>query len=319
MTPQAFLEQQLQNLQKFEPREIAKDQLADEIFHLLMSKKFRKYSANETLVTIIKDAIAYAIANNQPINLVFPHGAYKLWRLEESPSPDWAELFAAMYYSAWLKPICEIYQPGVLFEFFVDDLILPKIDNVPLEDVYTYIKEFQKVLDFLKKYQPKNMEMRITKFESLFKSHDDFDTKLADAVESFKATNPTFTQEQTRVVELNAHPTEEQLKDPQWKEKILLVHDAYIGMKREFGYYFQPGRIAVFNQQLASGRFLAVGTTKTSVAKFWVGVGVLKKEGHNYREYIFSPKQLQEAKCTKESIHIEGLEGKNFQKIRVIE
>lgn len=319
MTPQNFLEQELATLQEFKPKEVKNDLLADEIFRLLMSKKFRKYSANETLIAIIKNAISYNIERNEPIRLIFPHGAYKLWRLEEAPNPDWAELFAALYYSEWLKPICEIYQPGVWFEFFVDDLILPKIDNISPEHVQAYIDGLQKVLDFLKQYQPKNLKMSVTPFETLFSSREDFETKLADAIIQFKATNPVFTDEQKKVVALNARPTKEQLEDPFWMDKVLVIHDAYIAMKREFGYYFKPGRIAVFNQPLASGKFLAVGTTKTSVAKFWVGVGVLKKNEDTYREYILSPKQMEQAHFKKEQIHINGLDEKNFQTIRIVE
>ena len=88
-------------------------------------------------------------------------------------------------------------------------------------------------------------------------------------------------------------------------------------MKRELGYYFQPTKIPVFNQPLASGMFLAVGTTKTSIAKFWVGVGALKKTDDGYIEYVLSPKQMGSKKFTKEAISINGLKFKNFQSIRV--
>jgi hypothetical protein len=47
-----------------------------------------------------------------------------LWRIDEAPEADFAELFSSMYYVKWLKPVCEIYKPGVWFDFFVDDLIL---------------------------------------------------------------------------------------------------------------------------------------------------------------------------------------------------
>lgn len=119
------------------------------------------------------------------------------------------------------------------------------------------------------------------------------------------------------MVELNAKPTPEQLKDPQWREKVSLIHDAYMISKRETGYHFGDDKILVFNQPLPSGMLLAVGTTKTSIAKFWVGVGALKKIDNSYKEYILSPKQIESFSITKEPIHIDGLEGKNFQTIRI--
>ena len=101
-------------------------------------------------------------------------------------------------------------------------------------------------------------------------------------------------------------------------QKIRLIHDAYINLKRERGYYFQPDKIAIFSQQLSSGMFLAVGTTKTSIAKFWVGAGILERRGENYIEHIFSPKQLASKKFTLEAVSIKGLDSKNFKTIRVL-
>lgn len=318
MNPQEYIQLQLEELKNFNPKEIVKENLAEEIFRLLMSKKFRKYSAKPELVSHIKNAIKISIKENKPISLVFPHGAYKLWRLQEAPFPDWAELFTAMYYTKWLKPICEIYEPGVRLEYFVDDIILPKIDNISLEDAELYIKEYQKILDFLKQYQPGNFKMEIIRFRSQLLSEEIFEQALQENIEKLSLTNPTFTDEQLQAVELNAKPTPEQLKDPKWREKIRLIHDAYVNLKREMGYYFQPGKIAIFSQQLGSGMFLAVGTTKTSIAKFWVGLGVLEKREEGFIEYIYSPSQLEKSTFTWEEIKVDGLSGKNFNKIRII-
>ena len=319
MKPEEFILQSLKELNSKKNILIPKTQeeLVDCILKLLLNKKFRKYSAKPELVEHIKNAIKISIERKQPINLVFTHGAYKLWRLQEAPFPDWAELFAAMYYTKWLKPICEVYAPGVRFEYLVDDLILPKIDNISLEDVELYIKEYQKILDFLKQYQPENFKMEITRFKSQFSSEEVFEQALQKNIETLSLTHPTFTDEQLQTVELNARPTPEQLKDPEWREKIRLIHDAYINLKREIGYYFLPSKIAIFSQQLGSGMFLAVGTTKNSVVKFWVGAGALERKGESFIEHIFSPKHLELSRYTKEEIHIPGLESKNFNKIRV--
>lgn len=79
-----------------------------------------------------------------------------------------------------------------------------------------------------------------------------------------------------------------------------------------------PEKIIAFTQPLPSGTALALGTTKTSVAKFWVGVGALQKKGDTYMPYIFSPKQLEAKHFVKEKVMVQGLRDKNFQTIRVI-
>lgn len=179
MQPQEYIQQELEKLKEFHPRKVEKEVLADEIFRLLMSKKFRKYSAKPELITHIKNAIRICIDEQKPINLTFLHGAYKLWRLEEAPLPDWGELFSAMYYTEWVKPICEIYQPGVWWDYFLDDLIVSRIDNIPLENIDLYIQSYQKILDFLKAYQPKNLTMTITRVGNQFASTEEFNASVA--------------------------------------------------------------------------------------------------------------------------------------------
>ena len=99
----------------------------------------------------------------------------------------------------------------------------------------------------------------------------------------------------------------------------ILMHDAYITMtKRETGYTFRPDKILAFTQPLPSGNFLAVGSTKDSIAKFWTGVGALKPKDDSFRQIILSPKQLQNAKFDIQDITISGLRGKNFAKIRLL-
>jgi hypothetical protein len=297
--------------------------LAGAIFKIVMSKKFRKYSVTPELERHIRNAINLNIHNREPINVTFLHGAYKLWRLEESPEADWAELFAAMYYTNWLKTICEIYTPGVWFDFYVDDLIIPVLNNLEVSKVKEYINSFQKVLDFLKQYQLPNFKMTITGVGSQFGSPENFLALLNKNIETAKAdiqkAEPLFTERQLEMVEFNAIPTSEQLKDPLWREKIHFAHDVYIKMKTEQGYHKKPEKILAFTQPLRSGTVMAVGTTKTSVAKFWVGVGVLKNKDQGFIEYIYSPSQLAESKFKWDAVSIVGLEGKNFSKIRIIE
>lgn len=317
MKPQDYIQEQLSKLSSFQQRIIPKEQLVDEIFRIVMSKKFRKYAANDGLVAKIKKAIEINVENNDPINITFPHGAYKLWRLKEAPVPDWAELFASMYYIKWLKPICEIYEPGVTFDYFVDDLIIPRMNGISMENVEQYIHEEQAILDFLKAYRPKNFSMVVTPFEKIWGSRETFNKELDECIEVLAKTNPTFSEADLVSVELNAKPTDEQLKDPDWKQKVRIIHDAYMPLKRSLGYYFQPEKIPAFCQPIPSGKFLIVGTTKTSIAKFWVGIGALKRNGESYKEYVLSPKQIEKVALTRESISIEGLSGKNFHSINI--
>lgn len=324
MKAQEYIQSKLNDLKQ--PSGIAKpandEQLAEAIFKVLMSKKFRKYSANAGLIEHVKKAISLNIKNHEPINITFLHGAYKLWRLEESPEADWAELFALMYYSNWVKPICEIYEPGVWFDFFVDDLIIPKLDNIDPADIQAYIKSYQALMDFLKQYQPNNLKMTITPVGSQFDSLEAFDKSLQQNLEKLTAELPSglpeLSDSQRAMVELNTKATDEQLKDPKWREKVYHLHNAYMVTKGEPGYHKnRPDKILAFNQPLPSGTTISVGSTKDSIMKFWIGVGALKPKDNNYRQIILSPNQLEQLKFSFEDINIEGLSAKNFAKIRI--
>jgi hypothetical protein len=324
MKAQEYIQSQLDSLKK--PIGLVKPtnetELEEAIYKALMSKKFRKYSANEDLQEHVKNAIKLNIEKNEPINITFLHGAYKLWRLEESPEADWAELFSLMYYTNWVKPVCEIYEPGVWFDFFVDDLIIPKLDNVEFANVQAYIKSYQSVIDFLKNYQPSNLKMTITPVGSQFESPEAFDKSVQRNLDKLTAEVPSglpeLTESQKAMVELNTKVTDEQLKDPKWREKVYHLHNAYMITKSEPGYHKgRPEKIMVFNQPLPSGTTISVGSTKDSIMKFWIGVGVLQPRDGSFRQVILSPNQLKDGKYNKETVKVDGLTGRNFYSVRV--
>jgi hypothetical protein len=295
------------------------DELKSEILRLLLSKKFRKYSANEALIEHCKKAIAGHVDRGEPINITFLHGAYKLWRLEESPRVDWAELFSLMYYTNWVKNICAVYEPGVWFDFFVDDWIIPKLDNVPQTDIDNYLESYNSLLVFLKSYQPKNLKMTVTTVGSRFESKEAFDLVLNENLKKLNEIGAsTPNNQQMAMIELNVKTTPEQEADPLWREKIWQLHNAYGGTKKSTGYHYRPDKILAFTQPLPSGTTISVGTTKSSVMKFWVGVGALNRKGESYVETILSHSQLRTTRTTKEDVNISGLEQKNFKDIRIL-
>lgn len=316
MTPQDFIQSRLNKLSQT-TNTPAQNDLESQIVKLALSKKFRKYSANPSLIDHVKEAVHYCVERNRPINFTFLHGAYKLWRLEEAPYVDWAELFALMYYTNYVKEICAIYKPGVWFDFFVDDWIVEDIDKLDPDEVQSYLSSYQNLIDFLKPYQPVNLNMTITPVSAQFASRQEFEQKLSDNEASLEL--PELDESASRMVELNARVSDSIKTDPKWREKIYRKHNAYLKIKGETGYHKdRPDKILVFSQPLPSGTTISLGTTKSSIAKFWVGIGALKMAGDSYKEVILSPKQLERADYDWQKVHIDGLDGQNFQKIRVI-
>jgi hypothetical protein len=324
MTAQEYILQKLGGLKPTNSQnQIESGELVDIVFAAVTTKKFRKYAASPELLAEIRETIRLNIIHNEPISFVYPHGMYKLWRLEESPEADWAELFAFMHYISWLRPICEVYRPGVWFDFYADDLIVPIINNIPLDDVRRYETSYRGILDYLTQYMPSNFKMTLTSVGSKFESNDAFYKKLEIDTSRLAAELPGGLPEldakRVATIELNANPTMGQKDDVLWREKIALIHDAYLKYtKAETNYHFHPHKIRVFTAQLPSRSYLAVGTTKDSVAKFWVGVGALRPAEESYRQVILTPKQLEAAEFSWEQVDIAGLPGTNFHRVRVL-
>ncbi len=322
MKPQEYIQSKLDDLKM--PLGITKpadnDELMEAIFRTLMSKKFRKNSANETLQKHIREAIKIRVNKNEPINITFVHGAYKLRRLDEAPEADWAELFALMHYTKWLRPICELYEPGVWLDLFVDDLIVPHLGTASTEDVTAYLNSYQEIIDFLSTYFTNNFKISITTVGSRFASEEAFEKSLQESI-NLKQTElpdglPILTDAEKTRVELHTNTTKEQLQDPNWRERVVLIETAYSRTKAEPGYHKVPDKILAFTSSIP-GVAIAVGSTKDSIAKFWVGAEALKPLAESYRQLVLTPKQLENLQYQWQHIDL-GIKDKNFKRIRVL-
>ena len=319
MIPEAYITNCLDQLKEKNTVVPNNEDIVESIYKFLMSKKFRKYAVNPEYLDHIRSAIKSSVDKNEPIKLTLVFGGYKLWSLEETPEADWAELFSLMYYTQWLTPITSLYKPGVWFDFYSDDVILEIMDNVPKEDTEKYIQSFKNLLDFIKPYIPKNLSLTINRVGDQYESYDEFKKELEVSIEKVKdelGGLPKLTSEQIGLVDLNVKLNPGQNDDPQWREKVFLIHEGYSKVSKRRPYYRTSDKIFIITRPIKDS--IAVGTTKTSVAKFWVGAGALKKDGDSYKQYVLSPKQLESYSFTKEKINVDGLTSKNFKIIRIL-
>lgn len=320
MSPEDYVQEKLNELKQPSKLQFEGDNVVENIFKAVMSKKFRKYSVDEAYIEHIKSAIKTNVDSNEPIKFTLVFGGYKLWRLEETPEVDWAELFSLIYYTNWVKPICEIYKPGVWFDFFSDDVIVPQMNNIVLADTAAYRQSFENLLTFLKPYLPENLSFTLTRVGDQYQSMDEFQKDLEEnkkiILDKLDGKLPKLNDEQKATVEMNVKITSEQEADQSWREKVQLVHDAYAQVSKRRPYYRTEDKIMVITRPIPSS--ISVGTTKRSVMKFWVGAGVLEKNEDTFAENIFSPNQLEKLKFDWQNIEFKGLEGKNFNKIRIV-
>ncbi len=289
--------------------------LEDFIFDKIMSKKFRKYSVSQKANELVREAIILNINKNEPIKIAIPFGSYKLWRLEEYPEPDWAELFAMIYYAYWLKPITDVYSPGVWFDFCGDDAVLELMNKITEIDTEKYKKTFRNLILFIQPYLPENFKYTFSPVSERYSSKEEFLLDLNAKKEDLKNRGlPPLTQDQIDMIDLNVKVENDEKVN--YIENQLL-HDAYLAVSKRRIHHKQPDKILISATPFGDRTSLPVGTTKSSVVKFQTGAGVLRKRGDIYQECIYSPSQVESANFTWEKVELPGLEGKNFCKIRV--
>ncbi len=314
MTAKEYIEQRLKGIKDKKVKQ--EGNLADFIFATIMSKKFRKYSVNPIANDMVRKAIELNIQNNEPIKIALPYGSYKLWRLEESPEPDWAELFAMVYYAYWLKPITDVYEPGVWFEFCGDDVILKLMNNTSEEDTEKYKKTFRDLIAFIQPYLPKNFKYTFNPVGERYASKEEFLADLNKNIEELKKKGlPQLTPRQIEMIDFNIKLKPGEKVNHQENQ---LLHDAYMSVSKRRPAHKAPDKILICCTPFGDRTSIPLGTTKTSVVKFQTGAGVLKKTGDEYVEYIYSPSQLEHNKFIWENLEIKGLSNKNFNKIRII-
>lgn len=318
MTPQEYIELKLNKLKTGATENRKYADIKQEIYARLTSKKYRKYALTSEFSDHIKKAISIRVDENLPINITLTQGGYKLWSLGEAPYVDWAEFFANIRHIEWLKRICDIYDHGVELEIFFDDALVPYVCNLDFKSTEQYIKSYTDMLGYLRKYTPDNLYFKITTVSSKFDYPKEYESILNKNEELIlKNNNGNYPDIGARKasVELNTKMIDEYKKDPLWREKVLLTHDAGLLAKNDLKYHLAKDKIHSFASR--SPFCISVGATASSGVKYWTGVGALRK-AQPYSMSVLSPKQLAAASFNWENIAIKSLDGKNFNKIRVL-
>lgn len=299
--------------------DISEVSIEDAIYAKVMSKKFRKWKVDEEAISLSKDAINHAVTNNKPLKIGLLFGGNKLWRFDEAPEIDWAEIFSLMNYIRWMKTIASVYEPGVEFGYYSQDVSVERLNNLKRSETERYAETFMSMLDWLQPYLPPNIKVTF-KCHSEIVDGEAYDTELENAInESLEASNgklPEMTDDEKRTTELNVRLVPGQDKDPQWHDIVELQHRAIFSTKSLVPYL--SDRTIIACSAMPYTGYIAIGSTKRSIAKFWAGVGALEPKGDKYVDLVLTPKQLENASYEWRNVSLPGLVGKNFNRIRVI-
>lgn len=299
---------------------VPKDNLEDAIFAKVMSKKFRKVKADDQAVAVTKKAIHWSVENNKPVKVNVIFGGNKLWRLDEAPEIDWAELFNVMYLLQWMKTIASVYEHGACLEYYSEDVVLENMNNIPKAETDRYSETFQSMLQWLEPYLPDRVSTNYRRYGDEYNDESEYLAELeiakAKTLEDNNGKLPLLNESQIYATELNVRLLPGQADDPLWREKAELIHQSIEHTETIKSYINDPTMIP--SCPLKYDGLIVTGSTKKSYAKFWVGVGALENSGDEYKEIVLTPKQLEGAEFEWETVGLSGLKGKNFSRIRVL-
>jgi hypothetical protein len=299
---------------------VGKEVLEDTIYSKVMSKKFRKLKAGESAVKLSKEAIRLAVKENKPITIFEMFGGNKLWRFDEAPEVDWAELFSMTYFAQWARLIASVYEPGVEFIYFSQDISVESLNNVPRSETDKYSQTMRELIKWMQPHLPPNLKFTYLRHYDLFKNPDDYYKELEQAKEAILKESggklPTMTDGMKAATELNVKLKPGQDKDPQWREKIELQHQAIFRTKTLGKRMSDPHNLWACPTYYPDN--VVTGSTKHSIAKFWAGIGALHPNENSFYEVVLTPKQLSEATYGWQPVDIKGLPGKNFSRVRIL-
>lgn len=231
MSPKQYILSTLEALKEpVRMQDIGNKSIEDAIYEKVTSKKFRKYKLGDDGVEITKNAIKIFVKENKPVRIFDMFGGNKLWRFEEAPDIDWAEVFSFTYFAQWARLIASVWEPGVIYEYFSQDISVESLNNVPRSQTNRYSETMREFLTFAKPYLPENIEFRYTRHYDLFDNPDDYYKEIEEAKKEILKKNngefPKLTDVMRATTELNVKLKPGQDEDPLWREKVELEHQA---------------------------------------------------------------------------------------------
>jgi len=298
--------------------------LSEYIETKFFSKKYRKWRLDEQCIRAVKMEIDDAITKDRAIDVFFAQGSYKLWRVKSAPKSNWAEFFNLAYLISYLASIAAAYKRGVNLTYYFLTVLPQLHNNLSESEVIAYLESFQSLIDQFGSYLPVNMNVKIERDLDAY-SRKKYNIALKKALllanRKFFEWPKSKQDDYVRRAKLNIKWdgvedwTRLSKKDIETKvEKAVLYEYAATQVILEK----DKERRGIILSTLPKEDGIGIGSTSTSIAKHWVGEGVLEEHKGELYPRIFSPSQYEYAReLDHKSIDVNVVPGKIFSKIEV--
>lgn len=293
----------------------------------LMSKKFRKWKLDPVCIERTQKAVELQVRKNKAIKVIYFQGGYKLWRFLSSPEADWAEFFNIAYVLNYLSPLAAAYKPGTDLTYYCHTLLMETHDNFTTKEIKAYMDSLERLFDEFRKYAPKNIKMSILRDADIYSRKEYFEAlekgkeKAAQDIKSWPEARVKDFERMARLnIKWKGKEDWTKLSQEEKEEKIhqsaLYEQAAVNNLPRVMDVVKAPNIVLLFTK--ATPIFIGIGSTYTSIAKHWVGYGVLEVHKESYIPRILTPSQYETTKIqNKEDVVVSLGLGKNFSVISV--
>ncbi|KKU44887.1 MAG: hypothetical protein UX62_C0046G0014 [Microgenomates group bacterium GW2011_GWA2_46_7] len=298
--------------------------LQDFITAKLYSKKYRKWKLDEQSIKLVTREVDEALRKGRPIEVFFAQGSYKLWRVASAPRANWAEFFNLAYLVSYLAPIAAAYKHGVSLTYYFLTVLPQTHNNLSETEVISYLESFQDLIDRYEEYLPGNINIKIERDMDAYsrrKYNNLLKKALLSADKKFYKWPKPKQDDYIRRARLNIKwdgvedwtQLSDEQKERQVERAVLYEYAAtQVILEKD------KERRGVILSTLPKEDSIGVGSTSTSIAKHWVGEGVLEESGGVFYPRILSPSQYEYAMGIKhKSIKTKIIPGDIFAEIEV--
>jgi hypothetical protein len=295
----------------------------------ILSNRYRKWAADRAAQERIDRAIDVAVEAEKPLRFLHTMGGYKLWRLPSSPEIDWAEFFNVAYLLQYLSGIAAGYGPGVNMTYYVYTLLPQRHDNLTAAEVGAYVDSFTRLVDAFRPHLPANLSLSIVRDVDLY-APDEYFALLDERIDFARGRFPTFNEEwrnellaqARRNIKWNGAEDWSALSDAEREEKVLsgaIIELAGMAMKKQGEFIGARDNVLLFVKPGRGNGFLGIGSTKSSVAKHWAGIGLLEYRKEEFYDVVLSPTQWERVGAVPQVVcGVDLLELRNLRQIVVV-
>lgn len=302
---ETFIQHSILNYRKYVPtpvecKQIKLDGVERYIYGKLTSRKFRSKAVPKRLARFIKSVVRNAVKRNEPIHITIPFGGYKKYQFDTAPHIDWSEVFNIKWLIDYLSPIVSVYKPGVILNYYSDEIFMTRMNKISQSDIDIYNNEMEAMCNYFSDITPDNLEIQYSKIRdeiSYDELHRRFDRIIAELKVKWDEVDEVTKKTRLTKSKRNFNGNLANLSHDQKQEVLVnstLVHDAFI-----FGDWDYDVHWAFESHMIPIGfRYtgdwgIPIYSAKGSVVQFWVGRGVLEERGERLIPRIYTLEQLK--------------------------